>query len=169
MASTPASTSMNSKTNRPPQRSSTEARDIVVSSALAVYRAAWSIAGAAAPLWLRARARRGKEDFARLNERHGVASRQRPDGTLVWVHGASVGESLAGLPLVSALLEKPGRHVLVTTGTVTSAQLMAERLPARAFHQYAPLDHVTSVRRFLGHWRPDLALFVESEIWPNLL
>jgi 3-deoxy-D-manno-octulosonic-acid transferase len=118
---------------------------------------------------LRARAGRGKEDPARIGERHGRASRARPSGTLVWLHGASVGESIAALPLVAAILEKQDRHVLVTTGTVTSARLMGERLPPRAFHQYAPLDSPASVRRFLGHWRPDLALFVESEFWPNLI
>lgn len=118
---------------------------------------------------LRARAGRGKEDPARIGERHGRTSRARPQGTLIWVHGASVGESIAALPLVSAILEKPDRHVLVTTGTVTSARLMGERLPPRALHQYAPLDSPASVRRFLGHWRPDLALFVESEFWPNLI
>src|SRR6266403_175085 len=106
----------------------------------------------------RLRRQRISEDAARLTERYGLASRVRPAGTLIWIHGASVGESLAALPLVSALLEKPGRHVLVTTGTVTSAQLMAERLPERAFHQYAPLDAALFVRRFLKHWRPDLAL-----------
>ncbi len=92
-----------------------------------------------------------------------------PQGTLIWIHGASVGESLAVVPLVTALLEKPGRHVLVTTGTVTSAQLMAERLPPGAIHQYVPVDSVSSVRRFLAHWQPDLSLFVESELWPNLI
>jgi 3-deoxy-D-manno-octulosonic-acid transferase len=123
----------------------------------------------AVPALLKLRARRGKEDAARLPERYGSASRARPPGTLIWIHGASVGESLAALPLVSALLEKPGRQVLVTTGTVTSAKMMEERLPARAFHQYVPVDSRSSVRRFLAHWRPDLALFVESELWPNLI
>src|SRR5258705_13650549 len=138
-------------------------------SALALYRGAWGVASAAAPVVLRARAKRGKEDPARLDERRGVPSRERPKGTLIWIHGASVGESLAALPLVSALLEKPGRHVLVTTGTVTSAKMMEERLPPRAFHQYVPIDSRKAVRRFLTHWRPDLALFVESELWPNLI
>ncbi|HXJ02594.1 MAG TPA: 3-deoxy-D-manno-octulosonic acid transferase [Micropepsaceae bacterium] len=85
------------------------------------------------------------------------------------MHGASVGESLAVVPLVTALLEKPNRNVLVTTGTVTSARLMEERLPPRAFHQYVPIDSADCVRRFLHHWRPNLALFVESELWPNLI
>ena len=159
---------MSCETKLRPLRTSAE-NGIAAGGALALYRGAWSIASALAPLMLRARAGRGKEDPARIGERHGRASRARPDGLLIWVHGASVGESIAALPLIAALLEKPGRHVLVTTGTVTSAQLMAERLPPRAFHQYAPLDSVVSVERFLDHWRPDLALFVESEFWPNLI
>jgi 3-deoxy-D-manno-octulosonic-acid transferase len=137
--------------------------------ALALYRALWGMAAPLAPSLLRKRVARGKEDPSRLGERAGFGAAPRPHGTLIWIHGASVGESLAVLPLVSALLAKPGRHVLVTTGTVTSAQLMAERLPARAFHHYVPLDAPASVRRFLDHWRPDLALFVESEFWPNLI
>jgi 3-deoxy-D-manno-octulosonic-acid transferase len=160
---------MSSKTTTRPPRSSAEPRGVATEGALALYRGAWGIASAIAPLMLRARAGRGKEDLPRIGERHGHASRPRPEGVLIWVHGASVGESLAALPLVGALLEKPGRHVLVTTGTVTSAQLMAERLPPGAFHQYVPLDSVASVRRFLDHWRPDLVLFVESEFWPNLI
>jgi 3-deoxy-D-manno-octulosonic-acid transferase len=160
---------MTSKTKPRPQRTLAEKRGVAAGGALALYRGAWGLASAVAPLMLRARAGRGKEDPARIGERHGRASRARPSGTLVWVHGASVGESIATLPLVSAILEKQDRHVLVTTGTVTSARLMGERLPPRAFHQYAPLDSSASVRRFLGHWRPDLALFVESEFWPNLL
>ncbi|HEX3484495.1 MAG TPA: 3-deoxy-D-manno-octulosonic acid transferase [Micropepsaceae bacterium] len=134
--------------------------------ALALYR---GVMRALSPSVLRRRARNGKEDPSRLSERKGVASRARPVGTLIWIHGASVGESLAILPLVAALLEKSGRNVLVTTGTVTSAKLMAERLPSCAFHQYVPIDAADCVRRFLDHWRPDLALFVDSELWPNLI
>ena len=160
---------MSSKTKTRPPRSSAEPKGVAAGSALAFYRGAWGIASAIAPLMLRARAGRGKEDPARISERHGHASRTRPDGVLVWVHGASVGESIAALPLVGAMLETQARHVLVTTGTVTSAQLMAERLPPLSFHQYAPLDSVAAVRRFLDHWRPDLALFIESEFWPNLI
>jgi 3-deoxy-D-manno-octulosonic-acid transferase len=137
--------------------------------ALALYRGAWSLVGPAAPLILRARAKRGKEDLSRLGERLGKASLPRPPGTLVWIHGASVGESLASLALVAALQQDPDCNVLVTTGTVTSARLMAERLPPRAFHQYAPIDSKTAAKSFLDHWRPDLALFIESELWPNLI
>lgn len=136
----------------------------------ATYRCATSLAGPAIALLLAARRRAGKEDAARIAERAGIASVPRPSGYLVWLHAASVGESLAVLPLIAALLrERPTLSVLVTSGTVTSAQLLAERLPPRAFHHYVPIDRMASVRRFLDHWRPDLALWVESELWPNLV
>lgn len=119
---------------------------------------------------LRRRVKLGKEDPLRLSERMGQASRPRPGGPLVWLHAASVGESQSALILLDALRERaPGLTVLVTTGTLTSAQLMARRLPSFAFHQYVPLDHPDWVARFLDHWRPDLALWMESELWPNTL
>jgi 3-deoxy-D-manno-octulosonic-acid transferase len=136
---------------------------------LALYRGLTGALTPAIPALLHHRLRRGKEDPRRLSERSGVASLPRPPGSLIWIHAASVGESLAALPLAPKLLETPGRSLLVTTGTVTSAELMQQRLPRRAFHQYVPLDLQANVVRFLDHWRPDLALFVESELWPNLL
>jgi 3-deoxy-D-manno-octulosonic-acid transferase len=134
--------------------------------------AAWCLlAGLAAPfapLLLRQRASRGKEDRARLNERLGITTVARPDGKLVWVHGASVGESLSALPLIEKLLAD-GARVLVTSGTVTSATIMKQRLPKGALHQFVPLDMPGAVARFLDHWRPDAGLFVESDLWPNLI
>lgn len=122
------------------------------------------------PLWIKRRALKGKEDPARQAERFGQASIARPIGQLFWMHGASVGEVTMLLPLIDKVLaEYPAAHVLVTSGTTTSAELMAKRLPARAFHQYIPLDTPKAVNAFLDHWNPDLALWAESEIWPNLL
>jgi 3-deoxy-D-manno-octulosonic-acid transferase len=135
---------------------------------LRAYRSATTALSPVAKLMLRQRAVRGKEDRARLQERLGFASARRPNGTLIWIHGASVGESLAALPLLDALL-KDGRHALVTSGTVTSAQLMAERLPPNAIHQFAPIDTPSAVARFLDHWKPDVGLFVDSDLWPNLI
>ncbi|MGH6889180.1 MAG: 3-deoxy-D-manno-octulosonic acid transferase [Rhizomicrobium sp.] len=137
--------------------------------ALRAYRITAAALAPAVPLLLRARARRGKEDGARLRERLGQPGLPRPKGELVWIHGASVGECLSVLPLVRELLLKPERSVLVTSGTVTSAALMKQRLPARAFHQFVPVDTPAAVLRFLDHWRPQAALFVDSELWPNLL
>ena len=94
----------------------------------------------------------------------------RPKGPVVWVHAASVGESVSVLPLIRELGRiRPDTSVLVTTGTVTSGRMMVERLPAHAFHQFVPVDTPSAVRAFLDHWRPSLALWVESELWPNML
>jgi 3-deoxy-D-manno-octulosonic-acid transferase len=114
------------------------------------------------------RTKRGKEDPERLAERYGVASLPRPAGPLIWLHGASVGELLAVVPLIERL-RAMNFAVLVTSGTVTSAALAAQRLPPGAVHQFIPLDAPKFVSQFLDHWHPDLALFVESDLWPNLI
>lgn len=140
--------------------------------------ALWAVATtAAAPalrLSLLLRARRGKEVRARLAERRGVDATPRPAGRLLWLHAASVGESLSVLPVLTELDRlDPGLSVLLTTGTVTSAALAADRLAdlglTRVAHRFAPLDVPRWAGRFLDHWHPDLAAFVESELWPNLL
>jgi len=133
---------------------------------------AWSARGARAfaERKLRERVEAGKEDPARLDERRGIAGRPRPDGPLLWFHAASVGESLALLELIRRLLDnREDLHVLITTGTVTSAALMADRLADRAIHQFAPLDAKPFVAAFLDHWRPDVAIWTESELWPTLV
>ncbi|MFO1185229.1 MAG: 3-deoxy-D-manno-octulosonic acid transferase [Bauldia sp.] len=132
---------------------------------LAGYRLAGALMTPFAPVLLARRAARGKEDRDRLKERQGIASGPRPAGPLVWVHAASVGETNAVLPLLTALLDR-GLSVLLTTVTVTGAAVASLRLPKGALHQFAPLDLPAYVARFLAHWRPALALFVESEIWP---
>lgn len=137
---------------------------------LTLYRALTTLATPIIGIVLKQRLKRGKEDALRFHERLGRPQRQRPKGPLLWLHAASVGESLSMLPLVKRLLdERKGLNVMVTTGTVTSAKLMAERLPQGAFHQYIPVDLLKCVRLFLDHWRPDLALWTESEFWPNLI
>jgi 3-deoxy-D-manno-octulosonic-acid transferase len=137
--------------------------------ALQLYRlASLATVPTLAPRFLRWRLKRGKEDAARLGERYGEASQPRPSGPLIWLHGASVGEMLAVVPLIERLRAK-NFAVLMTSGTVTSAALAEQRLPAGAVHQFVPLDAPQFVGRFLDHWRPDLALFVESDLWPNLV
>jgi 3-deoxy-D-manno-octulosonic-acid transferase len=140
------------------------------SPALAAYRAATAALGPFAGLWLGARARRGKEDAARLGERFGRYAQPRPAGSLVWLHAASVGESGVAMALVEALGARDASlSFLVSTGTRTSAELVERRRLPRATHVYVPLDRGDAVRRFLEHWRPDLGVFVESELWPNLI
>ncbi len=139
-------------------------------AALKIYRAALSLARPAVPLLLRARERQGKEDHTRRGERLGFAGQPRSTGPLFWIHAASVGETNAVLPLIDEILSvNTAAHVLLTTGTTTSAGIAARRLPARAQHQYIPLDVPQYVERFLDHWRPDLSIFTESDIWPNLV
>ena len=138
--------------------------------ALALYRTATRMAAPLLPGLLARRARKGKEDAGRRHERLGRPERPRPEGVLVWMHGASVGESLVLASLADALLaRRPDLSVLVTSGTTTSAALLDQRLPARAFHQYVPVDTPAAARRFIDHWQPDLAVFAESELWPNLI
>lgn len=137
---------------------------------LRLYRTASRALGPVAEFALARRLKAGKEDPARIGERRGVPGMARPEGPLFWIHGASVGESLSVLPLVNRLKHlRRDLSFLVTTGTTTSARLMAERLPEGAFHQYIPLDHPRFVEGFLAHWRPQAAIFVESEFWPNLI
>ncbi len=137
---------------------------------LKLYRLVTQLAAPVAPAILAWRTRRGKEERDRHGERYGRASAPRPSGFLAWFHAASVGEVNAALPVIDAMArERPDIHLLLTTATVTSARLARERLPKGAIHQYVPLDRQTYIRRFLAHWRPDLAVLVESEIWPNLV
>ena len=134
------------------------------------YRCASVLATPMVNAWLAHRRRRGKEDRARFAERLGRPGLPRPEGQLLWMHAVSVGEGLSLLPLVERLREAlPDVHVLITSGTVTSARLLRERLPVDVLHQFAPVDRPDAVRRFAEHWRPDLAVWVESELWPNLI
>lgn len=135
---------------------------------LQTYRLATTLATPLAGPLLSWRLNRGKEDAMRLDERRGYAGAERPAGPLVWLHGASVGEAMSLLPLIERLTQS-GLHALVTTGTVTSARLMQQRLPAGAIHQFTPVDAPAFMRRFFAHWRPDIGLIAESELWPNMI
>lgn len=135
-----------------------------------LYRLATNLAAPGISLYLRYRLFKGKEDKERFRERLGIAGVPRPEGKLVWCHAASVGESLSMMSLISALNEAyPSTFMLVTTGTVTSAKILETRLPIDVTHQYVPVDRAPYVRKFLDHWKPDLVLWVESELWPNTL
>jgi 3-deoxy-D-manno-octulosonic-acid transferase len=137
---------------------------------LQLYRTATRLGAPLVQAHLRRRLRLAKEDPGRLGERLGRAGAPRPAGALVWLHGASVGEALTVLPVADVLLAaRPALEILLTTGTVTSARAVAGHLPPRVRHQYVPVDLPGAWRSFLDHWRPDLALLVESELWPNLI
>ena len=121
-----------------------------------------------APALIKRRLKLGKEDPARVGERRGVSDDVRPHGPLVWIHGASVGEVLAAAALIEKL-RALNLRILLTSGTVTSAAIVAKRFPPDVIHQYVPYDSPRYVARFLDHWRPSLALFIESDLWPNLI
>jgi 3-deoxy-D-manno-octulosonic-acid transferase len=135
---------------------------------LRTYRRLAAAATPLAPLLLARRLKRGKEHPERIAERRGEAAVARPAGPLIWAHGASVGEMLAVMPLVECLRAR-NFNVLVTSGTVTSARLAELRLPAGAIHQFVPIDAPRFITRFLDHWRPNLTLLAESDLWPNLI
>ncbi len=136
----------------------------------AAYRLAAAAAGPALRVLLMARTRAGKEDPARIQERFGAASAPRPPGPLLWLHAASNGEARSALGIVQrALAGRPDLHVLFTTFTLTAARMLADALPPRATHQFVPLDVPAWIDRFLDHWRPDAALWIEGELWPNLI
>src|SRR6266436_8282306 len=135
---------------------------------LRVYRKLSFAVVPLAPALIKRRLKLGKEDPARVGERRGVSQDVRPHGPLVWIHGASVGEVLAAAALIERLRDLNLR-ILLTSGTVTSAAVVAKRFPPDVIHQYVPYDSPRYVARFLDHWQPSLALFIESDLWPNLI
>jgi 3-deoxy-D-manno-octulosonic-acid transferase len=135
---------------------------------LRVYQRLSAVAVPFAPALIKRRLMQGKEDPARVGERRGMSRDVRPHGPLVWIHGASVGEVLAAAALIERLRGLNIR-ILLTSGTVTSAAIVAKRFPKDIIHQYVPYDSPRYVARFLDHWRPSLALFIESDLWPNLI
>ncbi len=135
-----------------------------------IYRLITIIFAPLVRIYLFWRKKNDREDNIRFKERFGRPSMERPAGKLIWIHGASVGESLSIFPLIAILADKyPDVNFLITTGTVTSAKLIASRLPPKTIHQYVPVDILPYVTHFIKHWHPDLALWVESELWPNLI
>ena len=135
---------------------------------LRLYRRLSAAAVPLAPALIKRRLKQGKEDPARVSERRGMSADVRPRGPLVWIHGASVGEVLAAAALIEKL-RALNLRILLTSGTVTSAAIVAKRFPADIIHQYVPYDSPRYVARFLDHWQPSLALFIESDLWPNLI
>ena len=138
-----------------------------------LYRAYVALSMALLPFAARsvvAKLRKAGVPVHRAHERLGHATENRSDGTLIWFHAASVGESLSVLALITRMgVALPNAHFLITSGTATSATLIAQRMPPRCAHQFAPLDAPGPLKRFLAHWRPDAAIIVESELWPQML
>src|SRR5882762_7077087 len=153
------------------RRSAVRSRPVMANSlpmTLRFYRKLSTVVVPLSPALIKRRLKQGKEDPARIGERRGISGDIRPQGPLVWIHGASVGEVLAAAALIEKLRALNFR-ILLTSGTVTSAAIVAKRFPSDIIHQYVPYDSPRFVARFLDHWRPSLALFIESDLWPNLI
>ncbi|MEX0284744.1 MAG: 3-deoxy-D-manno-octulosonic acid transferase [Paracoccaceae bacterium] len=137
---------------------------------LRLYRFLTRVAGGFAYRHVAKKLRANDVPETRVAEKMGRPSLPRPNGRLIWFHAASVGESLSVLTLIRRLGERdPDLNFLMTSGTATSAVILAKRLPPQTQHQFAPLDTPAAVTAFYDHWQPDAGVFVESEIWPNLL
>jgi len=152
----------------PYSRASALAKAVPLPLTLRAYRRLAAALTPFAALLIRQRLKNNKEDPARTSERRGISAIGRPPGPLVWIHGASVGEVLAAAALIERL-RAVGMRILLTSGTVTSAAIVAKRFPADIIHQFIPYDSPRFVARFLDHWKPSLALFIESDLWPNLI
>ncbi len=136
----------------------------------ALYRQLTYMGGCLFALLLIIRKNKGRESTTRYIEKKAVISQKRPKGKLLWIHGASVGEAQSALILIKKIIKDyPNTNILITTGTLTSAQLMSKALPKNALHQFYPLDHPKWVKNFLNHWKPNAILWMESELWPNML
>ena len=142
---------------------------------LFLYNFLWQVLKNFVPTYLKYRVRKGKEEENRIHERYGVPIRKRDNGNLIWLHGSSVGESVAALALAKSMLKigfnKKNLKFLITTNTVTSAKFVKDKIETGfpGIHQYHPFDHPSYVNKFLSHWKPDMAIFLESDFWPNLI
>ncbi len=141
-----------------------------MTASLALYRLGTRLLEPLAPWLISQRLKKGKENPDRIGERFGATKIARPDGAVLWMHAASVGESRLLLDMFAALRKRrPDIHAVVTTQTITSSDMIAAWAPANVIHQMAPIDGPKAVETFLSHWRPDAAVFAEGEIWPNML
>ena len=143
---------------------------------LSTYNIIWKFLEKILPRYLEHRKKSGKEDIHRIHERYGNSKKIRPNGTLVWLHGTSVGESVAALALANSMIKngygsKSSENFLLTTNTLTAAKLIKDKIKKGlpAIHQYHPYDHPKFVGNFLEHWQPNMAVFLESDFWPNLI
>ncbi len=145
-------------------------KDIIKKVIFFLYRIFSNLALIFIPLVIFIRKRNGKELQERTNERYGKNTYKRKKGKLIWIHAASIGECQSILPIVDKLEKDQSiNQILITSGTVTSAQVINKRIKGKVVHQFIPFDVPVFTNRFLNYWKPSLAVFVESEIWPNFI
>ena len=122
------------------------------------------------PLIILFRLLKKKEDFKRFKEKLGFFSKNRSRGKLIWFHGASVGEFQSIVPLLEELEKsKKISQILITSNTLSSSKLISKIKLKKISHQFFPIDNDLIIKKFINYWKPSIALFVDSEIWPNTL
>ena len=110
---------------------------------------------------------KNKEDKKRFIEKFSISTKKRYPGKLIWFHGASVGEILSIIPLIKNYEKnKSVGQILITSSTLSSAKILKKFKFKKTIHQFYPIDHIYFVNKFLNYWRPNLAIFIESEVWP---
>ena len=125
-----------------------------------------------APIYLHFRKIRKKEDSIRYKEKLAKINIERGEGFLIWFHVASVGEAMSILPLIDGCIkEKKINRILITSITLSSGKILEKRFNnnPKINHQFLPLDITSLINKFLNHWKPNLSIFIDSEIWPNLI
>ena len=137
---------------------------------LSVYRLLINLIVIFSPLIILLRLIKKKEHIIRFKEKFTFFSKKRKKGNLLWFHGASVGELMSVIPLIEKLeKDKNIKQILVTTSTLSSAKLFHKFKFTKTIHQFFPIDTNYLSKKFLSYWRPNLAVFIDSEIWPNML
>ena len=135
-----------------------------------IYKLLTTIFSPIINLYLHIRILKGKEDKIRICEKFGIPTAKRPKGDIIWFQCASVGEVNSVLPLIDEILNKKDVNVLITSGTVTSAKIIANKIINKnIIHQYTPIDTCGTINKFLQFWKPKALITVESEIWPNMI
>ena len=134
-----------------------------------LYQIILSLLVLISPILIIFRIYKGKEDKIRFREKFSIPSKKRSKGKLIWFHGASVGEILSIIPLIENYeKDKLINQILVTSSTLSSSKVLKKFKFKKTVHQFYPIDHFFFTKRFLEYWKPNLAIFIDSEIWPNM-
>ena len=132
-----------------------------------LYQIVLSILLIFSPIIILFRLLKNKEDKKRFIEKFSITTKKRLRGKLIWFHGASVGEILSIIPLIKNYEKKKSvDQILITSSTLSSAKIIKRFKFKKTVHQFYPIDHYYFTNKFLNYWRPSLAIFIESEIWP---
>ena len=135
-----------------------------------IYRFFINIIFIFSPLIILIRLLKKKEDLKRFKEKLGFFSKNKSKGKLIWFHGASVGEFQSVVPLLEKFEKSKNiSQILITSNTLSSSKIISKIKLKKVSHQFFPVDNNLIVQKFINHWKPSMALFIDSEIWPNML